>query len=52
MNTLFKIMLLQTLNPPFQLIRFVSIGHTTYTSSVYLHYRTDSILTMCLPVSE
>ena len=42
MNILFKILLPQTLNPLFQLIRFFSIGHTTYTTSMYLHYRTDS----------
>lgn len=39
MNTLFKILLSQTLNPHFRLIRFFSIGHTTYTTFVYLHYR-------------
>lgn len=41
-NILFKMLLPQTLNPHFQLIRFFSIGHTTYTTSMYVHYRTDT----------
>ena len=42
MNILFKILLPQTLNPLFQLIRFFSIGHTIYTTYMYLPYRTDT----------